>query len=233
MIELLSDLQVKEIENASIADGIGALVKHFPGQVVFSTSLGQEDQVILHQLYAHKIPVRTFTLDTGRLFNESYDLLSLSQTKYGQPIEVFFPNTKDVEGYVKQHGINGFYHSVENRKLCCHIRKVIPLNRALEGARVWITGLRADQSDNRKAIRMLEWDGTKELYKFSPLLRWSLREVVDYLKKNNVPYNPLHDKGFVSIGCAPCTRALEPGEDLRAGRWWWEASHKECGLHEH
>jgi len=229
----LSDAQVKEFENVSMADGIATLARHFPGQVVFSTSLGQEDQVILHQLHEHKIPTRIFTLDTGRLFNESYDLLSLSQAKYGERIEVFFPNHKDVENYAKENGVNGFYHSAENRKLCCHIRKVLPLNRALEGARVWITGLRADQSDNRKSMNILEWDEAKELYKYNPLLRWSLREVIDYLKKNKVPYNPLHDKGFISIGCAPCTRALEPGEDARAGRWWWETSHKECGLHEH
>jgi phosphoadenosine phosphosulfate reductase len=136
-----------------------------------------------------------------------------------------------VEDFVAKKGVNGFYESVENRKECCNIRKVKPLNRALQGAEVWITGLRAEQSNNRKEMKMIEWMEDKQLYKFNPLIHWTFVEVLDYLKEFYVPYNPLHDKGFISIGCAPCTRAIEPGEDPRAGRWWWETSQKECGLH--
>ena len=136
-----------------------------------------------------------------------------------------------METFVLNKGINSFYESVDNRKECCFIRKVKPLNRALDGAAVWITGLRSEQSDNRKEMPMIEWDNDRKLYKFNPLINWSFDEVLDYLKKQDVPYNRLHDKGFVSIGCAPCTRAIEPGEDARAGRWWWETSKKECGLH--
>jgi phosphoadenosine phosphosulfate reductase len=132
---------------------------------------------------------------------------------------------------VAANGINGFYESVDLRKGCCHVRKVLPLNRALQGAKVWVTGLRADQSDNRKDMPVIEWMPEKQLYKFNPLIRWTYEEMITYINDNNVPYNRLHDKGFISIGCAPCTRAVEPGEEPRAGRWWWEASHKECGLH--
>lgn len=146
---------------------------------------------------------------------------------------MYFPEAADVEAYVKEKGVNGFYESVENRKQCCFIRKVKPLNRALQGAKVWITGLRSEQSDNRKEMKMIEWDEDRKLYKFNPLIHWSYEQMIDYIKEKNIPYNPLHDKGFISIGCAPCTRAIERGEDPRAGRWWWEVSHKECGLHVH
>ncbi len=203
----------------------------YPGQVVFSTSLGQEDQVITDMIARNNIPIRIFTLDTGRLFNETYELIDRTRARYKIPIEVFFPQANEVEKLVTEKGFTSFYESVENRKECCHIRKVEPLNRALEGAKIWITGLRSEQSANRHQMSLLEWSEEKQLHKFNPLINWSFDEMIDYIKKHNVPYNPLHDKGFVSIGCLPCTRAIEPGEDARAGRWWWEQSQKECGLH--
>lgn len=219
------------VERSSIEDGIKLLCEKFPGQVVFSTSLGQEDQVINAFIGKHNLPVKIFTLDTGRLFNESYELLEKTTLRYKTPIQICFPDANHVQQYVNEKGINAFYESVENRKECCFIRKVKPLNNALVGAKVWITGLRAEQSDNRKDMPMVEWDEQRQLYKYNPLLHWSFDEMIQYINENNVPYNPLHDKGFVSIGCAPCTRAIEAGEDIRAGRWWWELSKKECGLH--
>ena len=204
----------------------------FPSQVVFSTSLGQEDQVITDIIARHKIPIRIFTLDTGRLFNETYELIDRTRARYKIPIEVFFPQSNAVEKLVTEKGFTSFYESVENRKECCHIRKVEPLNRALQGAKIWITGLRADQSANRQQMSLLEWTEDKQLHKYNPLIDWTYDNVMEYIQKNNVPYNPLHDKGFVSIGCLPCTRAIEEGEDPRAGRWWWEQSQKECGLHQ-
>lgn len=230
---MFTEEQIQEIENASTADALKLVTAQFPQETVFSTSLGQEDQVLTEMIASGKLPVRIFTLDTGRLFYEHYDLLEKTNARYKINIDVYFPEAPDVEAYVKANGVNGFYESVENRKACCFIRKVKPLNRALKGAKVWITGLRGEQSDNRKDMKMIEWDADRGLYKFNPLIRWSYDEMIDYIRQKNIPYNPLHDKGFISIGCAPCTRAIEPGEDPRAGRWWWEVSHKECGLHVH
>ncbi|MBZ4189851.1 phosphoadenylyl-sulfate reductase [Niabella beijingensis] len=230
---MFTEEQIQEIENASTADALRLVTARFPEETVFSTSLGQEDQVLTEMIAANKLPVRIFTLDTGRLFYEHYDLLEKTNARYKINIDVYFPEAPDVAAYVKEKGVNGFYESVENRKECCFIRKVKPLNRALKGAKVWITGLRSEQSDNRKDMKMIEWDEDRKLYKFNPLIRWSYDEMIGYIREKNIPYNPLHDKGFVSIGCAPCTRAIEPGEDPRAGRWWWEVSHKECGLHVH
>ncbi len=230
---MFTEEQTQEIENASTADALKLVTAQFPEETVFSTSLGQEDQVLTEMIASGKLPVRIFTLDTGRLFYEHYDLLEKTNARYKINIDVYFPEAPDVEAYVKANGVNGFYESVENRKACCFIRKVKPLNRALTGAKVWITGLRSEQSDNRKDMKMIEWDADRGLYKFNPLIHWSYDEMMDYIRQKNVPYNPLHDKGFISIGCAPCTRAIEPGEDPRAGRWWWEVSHKECGLHVH
>jgi phosphoadenosine phosphosulfate reductase len=228
---MLTKEEIAIIEKSSVEEGIKLLTDKFPGQVVFSTSLGQEDQVINAIIGKSNLPVRIFTLDTGRLFNESYELIEKTVARYKTPIEVFFPEALDVQQYVNNKGINAFYESVENRKECCFIRKVKPLSKALQGAKVWITGLRADQSDNRKEMSTIEWDEQRQLYKYNPLLNWSFDEMIDYIKQHNVPCNPLHDKGFVSIGCSPCTRAIEPGEGIRAGRWWWELSKKECGLH--
>jgi phosphoadenosine phosphosulfate reductase len=228
---MLSNEVIKEIEGSSLADAIKRVTELFPGKVVFSSSLGQEDQVLTDIIFKNNLPVKVFTIDTGRLFNESYELLDKTTARYKKDIQVFFPQSAGVESFVAERGINSFYESVENRKACCFVRKVEPLNRALAGAEVWITGLRAEQSDNRKDMPMIEWDESRRLYKFNPLIRWTYDEMIGYIRQHNVPCNTLHDKGFISIGCAPCTRAIEPGEDARAGRWWWEASHKECGLH--
>ena len=228
---MLSQELIQEIERNSLPEAVSLVADLFPGKVVFSSSLGQEDQVLTDVIFKNNLPVKIFTIDTGRLFNETYELLDKTTARYRKQVQVYFPEGPDVETFVATKGINSFYESVENRKDCCYIRKVKPLNRALAGAQVWITGLRAEQSENRKDMPVIEWDENRQLYKFNPLIRWTYNEVLDYIKEFNVPYNTLHDKGFISIGCAPCTRAIEPGEDARAGRWWWEASHKECGLH--
>ncbi len=228
---MLTDQQIKEIENSPVTEAIRSVAEWFPEAVVFSSSLGQEDQVLTDIIFKNNLPVKIFTIDTGRLFNETYELLERTTARYKKTVHVYFPEAEDVEEFVINKGINSFYESVDNRKECCHIRKVKPLNRALNGAKVWITGLRADQSANRHDMPMIQWSEERQLYKFNPLIHWSSDEVIDYIKEFNVPYNPLHDKGFISIGCAPCTRAIEPGEDARSGRWWWETSQKECGLH--
>ncbi|MBL7739843.1 MAG: phosphoadenylyl-sulfate reductase [Chitinophagaceae bacterium] len=228
---MLSPEQIAKIESSPVIEAIRYVTEQFPHGVVFSSSLGQEDQVLTDIIFKNDLPVSIFTIDTGRLFNEAYELLDRTTARYKKPVQVYFPDAKDVEEFAVVKGINSFYESVENRKECCHIRKVKPLNRALKGASVWITGLRAEQSANRHDMPVIEWSEEKQLYKFNPLIRWNYDEMMEYIKKHNVPYNPLHDKGFISIGCAPCTRAIEPGEDARAGRWWWETSQKECGLH--
>jgi phosphoadenosine phosphosulfate reductase len=229
---MLSKDFIERIEQGSLEQSFTALASLFPGKVVFSTSLGQEDQVITDVIFRNKLDVKIFTIDTGRMFPETYDLLDKTMARYKQPIDIYFPETKDVETFVREKGINAFYESVENRESCCHVRKVKPLNRALSGAKVWITGLRADQSANRKEMKMIGWDEQRELYKFNPLIHWSHQEVLAHIEDFFVPVNALHEKGFLSIGCAPCTRAIEDGEDPRSGRWWWETSEKECGLHQ-
>lgn len=227
----LTDSQIQETGGLDALSALKKVAGWFPEGMVFSSSLGQEDQVLADMLFSNDLPVKIFTIDTGRLFNEAYELLDRTTARYKKKIALYFPPAAEVEQFVQEKGINGFYESVENRKTCCYIRKVIPLNRALEGAKVWITGLRAEQSDNRQDMPMIEWDESRQLYKFNPLISWTYEQMLAYLKENRVPYNPLHDKGYISIGCAPCTRAIEPGEHPRAGRWWWETSQKECGLH--
>jgi phosphoadenosine phosphosulfate reductase len=229
---MLTKTIIQKIEEASLPDGLAIIAGLFPGKVAFSSSLGHEDQVIADVIYRNSIQVSVFTIDTGRLFNETYDLLDRTMARYRQAMPVYFPASGDVEEFVASKGINGFYDSVENRKQCCHIRKVLPLNRALAGVKVWVTGLRATQSANREQMNMIEWDESRQLYKYNPLISWSYDEVMNYIEAQKVPSNILHKKGFYSIGCAPCTRAIEPGEDARAGRWWWESSQKECGLHQ-
>lgn len=217
----------------SPAAALAEIATRFPGKVTFTTSLGEEDQAITHLIATHHLPIRIVTLDTGRLFPESYDLLSRTRTKYKVDIDVFAPDTEAVQTYVNTHGINAFYNSVELRKGCCGVRKIEPLRRSLAGAQVWVTGLRAAQSDNRADLPRVEEDALTGLIKFHPLLAWDDAQLRGYLDEHNVPVNPLHKQGFVSIGCAPCTRAIEEGEHPRAGRWWWEQSKKECGLHQH
>lgn len=220
------------IEGKSETESLAILADLFPGEVVFSTSLGYEDQVITDLILKNNLNVNIFTLDTGRLFSETYMTLQKTNNRYDTKIKVYYPQTQAVEDLVSTKGPLSFYDSVENRKECCFIRKVEPLNRALKGAKIWVTGIRAEQSGNRHDMPRLEWDEAHQLVKFHPILHWSFEEVKHYVKSNGIPYNPLHDKGFVSIGCAPCTRAIQEGEDFRAGRWWWEdESKKECGLH--
>jgi phosphoadenosine phosphosulfate reductase len=220
------------IKNTLPEESLALLAAEFPGKVVFSTSLGYEDQMIAHLIFSNKLPIYVFTLDTGRLFNESYSVLSSILQKYKTPVAVMYPQTKAVEKLMCEKGPLSFYESVENRKECCYIRKVEPLQRTLKGYEVWITGIRADQSDNRLNMPSVEWDESNQIIKFHPLLNMSLEDVKAYVRKHNIPYNALHDKGFVSIGCAPCTRAVNEGDHFRAGRWWWETNDKkECGLH--
>jgi phosphoadenosine phosphosulfate reductase len=228
---MISQDALAEIEHLPLAKALLKLANLFPNKVVFSTSLGQEDQVITHIIASNHIPIQIFTLDTGRLFYETYELLERTNSRYNSNIKTYFPDSKEVESFVNKEGINSFYDSVENRKTCCYIRKVQPLERALEGAKVWVTGLRAEQSTDRSATSKLEWDAVRELYKFNPLIHWTYESLMNYINENDVIYNPLHDQGFVSIGCAPCTRAIQEGEEARDGRWWWESSKKECGLH--
>lgn len=208
------------------------LSKKYPGKVVFSTSFGWEDQVITHLIFSNDIPIKVFTLETGRLFPETYYVWNRTLEVYGKPIHAYFPNADLVQDMVNAKGPNSFYESVANRKECCYVRKIEPLKRALQGNEIWVTGIRAEQSPNREDMHDLEWDEGNGLVKFHPIFDWSLEQVKAYIKSNNIIYNTLHDKGFPSIGCAPCTRAVQPGEDFRAGRWWWEdQSKKECGLH--
>lgn len=221
------------LKQLTAEEGLKFVSSKFPEGAVFSTSLGQEDQVITDLIFRNGLPIKVFTLDTGRLFPEHYELLAQNNSRYRKKTEVYFPEATDVEQYVNEKGINAFYHSVENRKECCFIRKVKPLNRALEQAKVWITGLRAGQSENREHMPVIEWDEDRQLYKYNPLIHWNYAQVVDYLQENKVQELSLHKKGFISVGCQPCTRAIAEGEDPRAGRWWWENSHKECGLHTH
>ena len=220
------------LRGKSVAESLKELVPLYPEKIVFTTSFGIEDQIITHIIFNSNLPIEVSTLDTGRLFPETYKVFSETFRKYHKPIKVYFPDHEAVEAMVTQKGPFSFYNSKENRHECCRLRKVVPLNRALTGKEVWISGIRAGQSDSRNQMDWLEYDEAKKIFKFYPLFYWSFEEVRDFVRLNNVPYNILHDKGFVSIGCEPCTRAVSQGEDFRAGRWWWEkGSEKECGCH--
>ena len=222
----------KELLSRSLPERIQFISSYFAGErLVFSTSFGQEDQAITQAIASTKSPIEIFTLDTGRQFQESYELMDLTIKKYGISLQTFLPNTSAVESLVAEKGFNSFYTSVENRKECCFVRKMEPLNRALQGAKVWITGLRAEQSENRADMPIIEWDENRQFWKINPLIDWSFSQLENYIQEHKIPQNPLHKKGFISIGCAPCTRAISEGEHPRAGRWWWENSQKECGLH--
>lgn len=222
----------KEIEGKDAKSVLTFLSERFAEESVFSTSFGIEDQVITHMLAELKSNISIFTLDTGRLFPETYYVWNRTLEKYLLPIKAYYPNAEDVQNMVSTKGPSSFYDSVENRKECCHIRKIEPLQRAIKGYKIWITGIRAEQSVNRQDMTQVEWDEVNQMIKVHVLFSWTLQDVENYLKQNYVPYNPLHDKGYPSIGCQPCTRAIAPGDDFRAGRWWWEdKSKKECGLH--
>ena len=221
-----------EWATASAAEVLSKAAERLGDDLVFATSLGQEDQVILDLIAKSGVEVRVFTLDTGRLFPESYDLISATEEKYGLKIQVAFPDAAEVEQMVDEAGINLFRKDITSRKRCCAVRKIHPLQRQLQKSKGWICGLRRDQSPTRTDLHAVEWDATNGIPKFNPLIDWTLEDVQRYLVANKVPYNPLHDQGFVSIGCACCTRSIGPDEDVRAGRWWWEApEQKECGLH--
>jgi len=222
----------EELKGKNAIGVLAYFLLHFGDSVVLSTSLGLEDQVLTEMAMRQNRNIEVFTLDTGRLFPETYDLIARTNKQYGIRMKIYFPEPEKVEKMVAERGINLFYDSVENRKMCCGIRKVAQLPRAFSGKQAWICGLRKDQSVSRFFNKMVEWDANNDLVKINPLINWTEKEVWKYIKDHNIPYNVLHDTGFPSIGCEPCTRAIEPGEDIREGRWWWESElHKECGLH--
>lgn len=202
-------------------------------RLAMASSFGAEDVAVIDMIMKINPKARIFTLDTGRLNQETYDVMDEIRNKYNMNIEVMFPDQNEVEQMVRVNGMNLFYKSIGNRKLCCGIRKVHPLNRMLSTIDGWITGLRADQTEVRSTVQKIEIDTQhNNIIKINPIIEWTWEQTWDYIKKNSVPYNKLHDKGFPSIGCEPCTRAIKPGEPLRAGRWWWESDNqKECGLH--
>lgn len=219
-------------EKESVETILYHFLQIYKGRIALASSYGAEDQVLTDMIVKIDPTTKIFSLDTGRLPEETYALMDQTNRKYGIKTEVFFPDRTALEALYQQQGINGFKESVENRKMCCQVRKLEPLRRALEGLEVWITGLRRSQSLTRESMRLVEWDEANGLLKLNPLIDWDEKRVWDYIKTHNVPYNALHDQGYPSIGCAPCSRAISEGEDLRAGRWWWEnPEHKECGLH--
>ena len=221
-----------ELAGLDVVDKLKYLATKYEGKIVFSTSFGWEDQVITHLIFANNIPIKVFTLETGRLFPETYYVWNRTLEIYLKPIHAYFPQSDLLQNMVDGKGPNSFYESVDNRKECCYIRKIEPLKRALAGNEIWVTGIRAEQSANREDMHDLEWDEGNQMVKFHPIFNWTLADVKRFVKENNIVYNTLHDKGFPSIGCGPCTRAVREGEDFRAGRWWWEdQSKKECGLH--
>lgn len=230
MIEELN----KRFKDKPVTEILDLFLNEYKGKIAFASSLGAEDQILTHFITSIDPKARIFTLDTGRLFQETYDLIDRTNSRYKIGMEVYFPDAQKVEQMVHEKGLNLFYESVQNRKLCCHIRKVESLRRALTGMNVWITGLRREQSQNRTRMALVEADESHAgILKLNPMIDWTQEMVWDFIKHHNVPYNKLHDQGFPSIGCLPCTRAVEPGEDFRAGRWWWEMEgKKECGLHE-
>ncbi|MNJ85946.1 Thioredoxin-dependent 5'-adenylylsulfate reductase [compost metagenome] len=224
--------RIKDITYTTLEDYLSEIASLEGVNVAFSSSLSWEDQVLTHAIFTQELPIRVFTLDTGRLFPETYSVMESTRQKYKKDLEVYFPKNETVEELITKKGPISFYESLENRKECCFIRKVEPLNRALKGVDVWITGLRADHSENRADLDLVEWDEQRGIVKVNPLANWSLEDVTSYISQHNIPYNVLQDRGFVSLGCQPCTRAIREGEPFRAGRWWWEDnSKKECGLH--
>lgn len=222
----------KEFENSSAQDILKYFIDIFGIETALSSSLGAEDQVLTDMMFKLTDKPNIFTLDTGRLHPETYAVMDATNLKYNTKLNVFFPSSDEVEKLYSLQGVNGHYESIDNRKRCCNIRKIVPLKRALQPLKVWITGLRAAQSVTRTEMPIVEYDKTFDVIKVNPLINWSEEQVWEYIKENNVPYNKLHDQGYPSIGCEPCTRAVAPGADIRSGRWWWEnPEHKECGLH--
>jgi phosphoadenosine phosphosulfate reductase len=229
--QLVSGLAL-QAEPLSAQDVVRLAYQRFGPKVALSSSFGAEDMVLIDMLMKVDPKARIVTLDTGRLPQETYNVIDATRERYGATIEVFFPQADAVEAMVAEHGVNLFYHSIENRKLCCGVRKMEPLRRALAGLDAWMTGLRRDQSVTRTDVYKIEWDASNTLVKVNPIADWTHDNVWKYIRENNVPYNALHDRGYPSIGCGPCTRAVLAGEHERAGRWWWEhPDTKECGLH--
>lgn len=218
-------------KTVALSEFLGEISRDFQ-PVALASSLSAEDQILTDLIYRESLPIEIFTIDTGRLPAETYELMEEVERRYERKTTLYFPRHEDVEKYVQTFGINGFRGSVESRRACCALRKVAPLRRALEGRKAWITGLRSEQSVTRKGLPKMTYDTVNDLVKFSPLAEWREQEIWAYIRSHQVPYNKLYERNYSSIGCAPCTRAVQPGEDLRAGRWWWEsAEHKECGLH--
>ena len=229
MAEFLSqDLQDK---SAAVRAGLGAALESH-GRLVYSNSLGAEAIVLTDIIWTHFPQIDVFSIDTGRLHQETYELLERVQRRYGRRVRLVYPDAEALERLVAAQGVNGFYYSVAARLECCRIRKVEPFKRAIAGFSAWITGVRREQSQGRAAAQPIEWDADYGLYKISPLLEWRESDVWEYIRARHLPYNPLHDRHYPSIGCVPCTRAVQPGESRRAGRWWWEQPEsRECGLH--
>lgn len=224
----------RQFSNSTPIELLQYFIEQYHDEIALASSLSIEDQVITHMIASIDKKTKIFTLDTGRLFPETYSLIARTEMNYGIRIQKYFPNFELVEDMCNTRGINLFYDSIENRKLCCEVRKLEPLRRAFSGLKVWICGLRHEQSVTRKDSAMIEWDSSNGLIKINPLINWSEQQVWDYIKANGIPYNSLHDHGYPSIGCQPCTRAIKKDEDVRAGRWWWESpEQKECGLHRH
>jgi phosphoadenosine phosphosulfate reductase len=221
-----------ELAEHSAYELLRYFLRDYNGQIALSSSMAAEDQVLTDMVCKINPKAEIFTLDTGRLPQETYDVIEKTNEKYGINIKMMFPDRRLLEVMLLESGPNSFYQSLENRKNCCHVRKIEPLVRALEDKQAWICGLRKEQSVTREGLEAVQWDNQFDMIKVSPLLDWTTEQVWDYIKENDVPYNALHVKGYPSIGCAPCTRAVEDGQDIRAGRWWWEnPEHKECGLH--
>ena len=249
--QLIRDLN-ERFRDAPAEEVVGFFLEAYKGRIALSSSLSIEDQTLTDMMVRNPsptlpregecssprggregVPFRIFTLDTGRLFPETYQLIDKTNLTYGIQLEVFFPDYRAVQRMVREEGINLFYNSIESRHRCCQIRKLEPLSRAFQGLDAWICGLRREQSVTRQDMQVVEWDEMHGLIKVNPLISWTEQQVWDYIRQHHVPYNKLHDKGYPSIGCEPCTRAVQPGEDVRAGRWWWESpDHRECGLHQ-
>ena len=250
--QLIRDLN-ERFRDAPAEEVVGFFLEAYKWRIALSSSLSIEDQTLTDMMVRNPsqpprgggaqfpslervgegLPFRIFTLDTGRLFPETYQLIDKTNLTYGIQLEVFFPDYREVQRMVREEGINLFYNSIESRHRCCQIRKLEPLSRAFQGLDAWICGLRREQSVTRQDMQVVEWDEMHGLIKVNPLISWTEQQVWDYIRQHHVPYNKLHDKGYPSIGCEPCTRAVQPGEDVRAGRWWWESpDHRECGLHQ-
>ena len=232
--EIIESEITSDFEQASAETVLRWALDKFSPKVALACSFQAEESVLIDMMHRlRRADFRIFTLDTGRLNQETYDCMDAIRERYGISVEVYFPDATNVQDMVRAHGLNLFYHSVEQRKLCCAVRKVEPLNRALKDLNAWMTGLRREQAVTRSEVRKIELDRDhSDIVKINPLVDWSYDDVWNYIRKNSLPYNRLHKQGYPSIGCAPCTRAVKPGEDLRAGRWWWENPEtKECGLH--